>query len=274
MADDQPTRRPARRAKARDPSVTSSRSDEVRAAGLRITEAGAAFSAFLLSLSIFLLGAFQWIRGAEIVLLPPETVILYRDAPTPSNDVLMLAVETGLINTARADYGDVAIQAYAEVGGTGAARARFPYDVTLQPVFLPHEERRQIDCPIDARCVTAAGSVPIRPGVLELRVIERRPELLSVPGGSSRSAQLGFALGRCVGNETTCARFQSFDDAVKQLRTAPELAFSITLDFHSDGRKAITCTFDEDGIVSRRIFLDFLEERGWATLVCRQELRP
>lgn len=273
MAEKQPTRRPARSAKASDPSIASSRREQARATGLRITEAGAAFSAFLLSLSIFLLGAFQWMRGAEMVLLPPETVLLYRDASKPNNDVLMLAVETGMINTARADYGDVAIQAYAEVGAPGAAKARFPYDATLQPVFIPHEDGGQVDCPIDARCLTAASSTPIRPGALELRVIERRPELLSVPGGSSHTARLGFAFGHCVGGEPTCAPFRSFDDAIKQLRSAPELAFSITLDFHSDGRKAITCAFDEEGIVSRRIFLDFLEERGWATLVCRQDLR-
>lgn len=272
MADKQPARRPAR-VKASDGSHTPSRKDELKTAGWRITEAGAAVAAFLLSLSIFLLGAFQWTRGAEIVLLPPQTVLLYRDAPTPSSDVLMLAVETGMINTARADYGDVAVQTYAEVAGTGAAEARFPYDVTLQPVFVAHEEGRQVDCPIDARCVTATGSVPIRPGVLELRVIERGPELLSVPGGSSHSARLGFALGHCLGNKTTCARYLSFDDAIKQLRNAPELAFGITLDFHSDGRKTIACAFDEGGVVSRRDFLDFLEKRGWATLVCRQDLR-
>ena len=272
MADKQPARRPAR-VKASDGSHTPSRKDELKTAGWRITEAGAAVAAFLLSLSIFLLGTFQSLRGAEMVLLPPETVLLYRDASMPSNDVLMLAVETGMINTARADYGDVAIRAYAEVGAPGATKARFPYDATLQPVFVPHEDGREVDCPIDARCLTAARSAPIRQGALDLRVIERRPELLSVPGGSSHTARLGFGFGRCVGSEQTCARFRNFDDAIKQLRNAPELAFGITLDFHSDGRKTIACAFDEGGVVSRRDFLDFLEKRGWATLVCRQDLR-
>ncbi|MGZ9098993.1 MAG: hypothetical protein ACXW3O_04750, partial [Brevundimonas sp.] len=133
MVERKPTPRPRRNArpKAAGPEATPARKDELKTAGWRITEAGAAVAAFLLSLSIFLLGTFQSLRGSEIVLLPPQSVILYRDAPTPTSDVLMLAVETGMINTARADYGDVAIQAYAEVAGTPAETARFPHDGSL-----------------------------------------------------------------------------------------------------------------------------------------------
>lgn len=273
MADDQPTRRPRRRAKSGGPSITPARKDELKRAGLRITEAGAAFAAFLLSLSIFLLGAFQSLRGAEIVLLPPQYVFLYRDAPTPTTDALVLAVETGMINTARADYGDVAVQAYAEVSGISAAAARFPYDASVEPVNLPYEEGRAIDCPVDARCISAAGSAPPEAGRMGLMVIERRPELLSVPGGSSHSAWLGFAFGNCRGQPAVCERFTRFGDALQQLRDAPELSFRVTLDFHSDGRKTLKCAFEEQGATSRQEFLDFLEERGWATLRCRQDLR-
>ena len=274
MADKQPTRRPARSPRPGARPATPARKDELKTAGWRITEAGAAVAAFLLSLSIFLLGAFQWIRGAEIVLLPPETVLLYRDAPTPSSDVLMLAVETGMINNARADYGDVAIQAYAEVGGTQATVARFPYDGSLDPVTMPVGVDRTADCPIDARCVPAAGLVPPKAGRMGLMVIERRPQLLTVPGGSSNSVWLGFSFANCRGQSATCDRYSSFTDALEQLRRAPELAFRVTLDFHSDGRKTILCAFDREGTASRREFLDFLEERGWATLTCRRELRP
>jgi len=273
MADDQPTRRRRRSAKAAAPPPTPARKDELKTAGWRVTEAGAAVAAFLLSLSIFLLGTLQSLKGAEIVLLPPETVLLYRDAPTPASDVLMLAVETGMINTARADYGDVAIQAYAEVVGTRAAIARFPHDASLQPVQLPVEADRSADCPVDARCVPATGLAPPRPGRMGLMVIERRPELLSVPGGSSRSAWLGFSFANCLGRPEACDRYASFADALVQLRRAPQLSFRVTLDFHSDGRKTILCAFDEAGAVSRRDLLDFLEERGWATLTCRRELR-
>lgn len=273
MADRQPTRRPGRNAKSGEPPTTPARKDELKTARWRITEAGAAVAAFLLSLSIFLLGTFQSLRGAEIVLLPPQTVLIYRDAPTPSTDVLMLAVETGMINTARADYGDVAVDAYASIGGTEAAAARFPYDGSLDPVALPVEVDRTADCPIDARCVPATGLAPPRPGRLGLMVIERRPELLSVPGGSSHSVWLGFSFANCRGQTATCDRYSSFTDALQQLRRAPELSFRVTLDFHSDGRKTILCAFDEQGATSRREFLDFLEERGWATLTCRRELR-
>ena len=273
MADKQPARRPAR-VKASDGSHTPSRKDELKTAGWRITEAGAAVAAFLLSLSIFLLGTFQSLRGSEIVLLPPQTILLYRDAPTPSSDVLMLAVETGMINTARADYGDVAIQAYAEVGGTQAALARFPYDGSLDPVTLPVGVDRTADCPIDARCVPATGLAPPKAGRMGLMVIERRPQLLTVPGGSSNSVWLGFSFANCRGQSATCDRYSSFTDALKQLRRAPELSFRVTLDFQSDGRKTILCAFDREDTASRREFLDFLEERGWATLTCRRELRP
>ncbi|WP_332678480.1 hypothetical protein [Brevundimonas sp.] len=274
MADDRPIRRPRRSAKPGEPPTTPARKDELKTARWRITEAGAAVAAFLLSLSIFLLGTFQSIRGSEIVLLPPQYVYLYRDAPTPSTDVLMLAVETGMINTARADYGDVAIQAYAEIAGTQAAVARFPYDGSLDPVTLPVGLDRTADCPIDARCVPATGLGPPKPGRMGLMVIERRPELLTVPGGSSNSVWLGFSFANCRGQSTTCDRYSSFKDALKQLRRAPDLSFRVTLDFHSDGRKTILCAFDREGATSRREFLDFLEERGWATLTCRRELRP
>lgn len=273
MADKQPTRRPARRAKPATPPATPARKDELKTAGWRVTEAGAAVAAFLLSLSIFLLGTFQSLRGAEIVLLPPQYVFLYQDAPTPETNSLVLAVETGLINTARADYGDVAVQAWAEVAGTPAAVARFPYDASVEPVNLPFDELHKPDCPVDARCVQAVGSAEPKPGQMGLMMIERRPELLSVPGGSSHSAWLGFAFGNCRGHSAICGRFTSFEDALKQLRAARELSFRVTLDFHSDGRKTIYCAFEEYGGVSRKEFLDFLEERGWATLRCRQDLR-
>lgn len=275
MVELKPTPRPRRNArpKAAGPEATSARKDELKTAGWRITEAGAAVAAFLLSLSIFLLGAFQSLRGSEIVLLPPQSVILYRDAPTPTSDVLMLAVETGMINTARADYGDVAIQAYAEVAGTAAETARFPHDGSLQPVHLKVEEDRSAACPVDARCVPATGLAPPRPGRMGLMVIERRPELLTVPGGSSHSAWLGFSFANCRGQTEACDRYASFTDALQQLRRAPELSFRVTLDFHSDGRKTISCAFDREGAASRQEFLDFLEERGWATLTCRRELR-
>lgn len=269
MVESKPTRPRARSAN----QTTRARKDELKTAGWRITEAGAAVAAFLLSLSIFLLGAFQWIRGAEIVLLPPQHILLYRDAPKPDSAVLILAVETGMINTARADYGDVAVQAYAEVAGTGAETARFPYDSTVEPVNRPFEEGRAIDCPVDARCIPVTGSNPLQSGQMGLMVIERRPELLSVPGGSAHSEWLGFAFGNCRGQGATCGRFMSFDDAVRQLRDAPELSFRVTLDFHSDGRKSVLCAFEEQGAASRQEFLDFLEERGWATLRCRQDLR-
>lgn len=239
---------------------------------MRITEAGAAFAAFLLSLSIFLLGTFQWLRGAEIVLLPPEYVFLYRDAPTPTTAVLVLAVQTGMINTARSDYGDVAVEAYAEVAGTPSEIARFPYDAALEPVTLPAHQDRTHACPVDARCFLATGLEPPPPGRMGLLVIERRPELLSVPGGSSRSDWLGFAFGNCRGQTDQCERFQTFDGALQQLRNAPELSFRITLDFHSDGPKTLACALEDESVEKRREFLDFLEERGWAALRCRREL--
>lgn len=277
MVEPKPTPRPRRSAtptaKPEASSATPARKDELKTAGWRVTEAGAAVAAFLLSLSIFLLGTFQSLRGAEIVLLPPQYVYLYRDAPTPETDTLVLAVEAGMINTARADYGDVAVQAYAELAGTTAKTARFPYDASVEPVTLPHEDGQWVECPVDARCVDAVGSVPIRTGQMGLRIIERRPELLSVPGGSANSSWLGFAFGHCRGDPAACGDFQSFDNALQKLRDAPELAFRITLDFHSDGRKVILCALENDVPERRRDYLDFLEKRGWATLRCRQELR-
>lgn len=273
MVDNKPTRGPRRSAKPASAPPTPARKDEIKTAGWRISEASAAVAAFLLSLSIFLVGTVQSLKGSEIVLLTPQYVYLYRDAPRPGHDALVLAVEAGMINTARADYGDVAVQAYAELAGTPAETARFPYDASVEPVSLPHEDGQWIDCPVDVRCVSAVGSVPMQPGQMALRVLERRPELLSVPGGSANSAWLGFAFGNCRGDPAACEEFQSFEDALQKLRDAPELAFRVTLDFHSDGRKVILCAFENDGAERRRRYLDFLEERGWATLRCRQELR-
>ena len=178
-----------------------------------------------------------------------------------------------MINTARADYGDVAIQAYAEMSGTSPAEARFPYDAAVEPVNLPALADRADACPAEARCILAAGSAPSPPGSMGLMVIDRRPELLSVPGGSSRSDWLGFTFGNCLGQPAACERFYTFDSALDQLRAAPELSFRITLDFYDDGRKTFACALENQTAESRRVFLDFLEERGWATLRCRRDLR-
>ncbi len=118
------------------PTPTSS---HVGLGRVRVTEAGAAFAAFLVSLTVLLLGGFQHFRGSEIVVLPPQYVFLYRDAPTPDTDALVLAVEAGMINTASADYGDVAVQAYAALAGTPVDEARFPYDAAVEPVTRPLE---------------------------------------------------------------------------------------------------------------------------------------
>ena len=265
-------KRAAPRRAAPAPAADSPPSSHVALGRLRVTEAGAAFAAFLVSLTVLLLGGFQHFRGSEIVVLPPQHVFLYRDAPTPDTDALVLAVEAGMINTASADYGDVAVQAYATLAGTPADTARFPYDASVEPVTRPHEDGAAMDCPIDARCIVAAGSTPLRPGQMSMLMIERRPALLSVPGGSSRSVWLAFALGNCRGEPEVCGRYQSFEDAVAALRQAPDLQFEITLEFHSDGRKRISCGFESVGVASREDFLNFLEERGWATLRCQRDL--
>ncbi|MBN8553481.1 MAG: hypothetical protein J0L52_11370 [Caulobacterales bacterium] len=239
----------------------------------KLLEAGATVAAFLLSLGVFLLGGLQTLQGAEVVVLEPQYVYLYRDAPTPESDSLILAVEAGMINTARADYGDVAVEAFATLGGTSETEARFPYDASVEPVTHPHDEARVIDCPVDARCVTATGANPLRPGQMSLLIIERRSELLSIPGGSSRATWMSFAFGNCHGHPNTCARFSTFEGAMQELRNAPELAFEITLAFHSDGRKLLRCSLEETSESAREEFLTFLEERGWATLRCSRELQ-
>lgn len=261
-------RRAASERPARKDEVGASPPAQLKTARWRIAEAGAAIAAFLLSLGVFLLGALQSLQGAEIVILPPESVYLYRDATSPENDALVLAAEIGMINTARPDFGDVATEVTLDIATL--ADAAFPYEGRIEPIHLALGEDRASACPIEARCIAPAGLEPLdrpRPGLL---IVERRRALLSVPGGASRSDWLSFSFNDCQG--AACEPFQDFQTAVARLRGAPDVRFRITLDFHSEGRKVIYCGLDDAPQPGyREAFFDFLEERGWASLRCRAE---
>lgn len=236
----------------------------------RLTEAGVAAAAFMLSFGVFLLGGLQSLRGSEIVALPPDQIILYRDAPTPDSDVLVVAVEAALINTAGPAYGDVAVETWLEVEGQD--ETRFAYEARVEPVYTHRGEDRSPQCPIDARCISAVGvrQEPAHPGNTGLLVIERPRDLVSVPGGSARLSWMSFPLSNCEGDPAACARYASFGGAVRALRRAPDIAFQITLDFHSDGAQTMACRLGAGSPAERDAFFDFLEERGWATLRCQR----
>jgi hypothetical protein len=269
-------RRPARAAgqPARKDEIGSAAVAQLKTARWRIAEAGAAIAAFLLSLGVFMLGGLQSLRGSEIVVLPPDHIILYRDAPAEDQGVLVVAAETGLINTAAPDYGDVAARAYLSV--QGAEGLRFPHEARVEPVYVRPDEDRQSACPVDARCIvpTPMGGQAPENANSALLVIERRRDLLVVPGGSGRSSWMSFSLSDCRGEEGSCHAFRNFSGSLAELRSLPDPVFQITLDFHSDGSKTATCGLEGRGPEDRAAFFNFLEERGWAVLRCREFSSP
>lgn len=202
-------------------------------------------SAFVMSLGATLLSIYYGLQGSEIVVRPPEQVLLYRDGDG-DKAVLGFAVQVPMINTA-ANHGDLLVD--VEVKPT-RGDARFAFSSLVRPVFTATAAKAAESCDLEARCLGLPG----------LLVIERPEEIVDVPGGAARSPFFGFALvdWNCVGK--ACENASDFKRAVRWLEARP-LDITIELKFNSDGRRAIRCT-------GGRIDAAYLRDFGWSSLSC------
>ena len=204
-------------------------------------------AAFILSITIALINVFYFLRGAEITVLAPEEVILFRDMGDGSG-VLSFAVPVSMINGAR-DRGDVMLDAELRVFAGGPD---FQFEAAVRPIYSnPH-----------VPCESAATRCIALPGIT---IVESEDDLISVPGGAALARHLSFAMtpSRCLGEARDCARYAQLPLAGRTI-ARHRLSLRVRLNFHDDGQRIIEC---DVGILSREQ-RDWFRANGWVTLPC------
>lgn len=225
-----------------------------------ITEAGAASASFMLSLAVFSVAGLNAFRGSQMVVLPVEQVLLYRDG-VGDRATLSMALPVKMINAAGRDYGDVMVDAQVTIAPKRPGGAlQFGLQTFVEPVFALDPNGPSPVCSYDVRCVALKGTW----------IIERPAALLDVPGSSSRTQWLGFRLesALCKGDSARCAQFYNFDSATRALGTGAGLRFDATLAFHGDGTFKVSCIVNEANQGGRAAIIDYLRSRGWTNLTC------
>ena len=207
-------------------------------------------AAFILSLTMALIQGFYALRGSEVVVQEPESILLYRDGEGDQS-VLMLAIRTPMINTAAAEHGDVVMETTAKLLGDDT---RFAFQSIVQPVLGGGEDNT--DCELRARCIRLPS----------LLVVEYPDAIADMPGGAANVRTFSFALteGGCSGSDA-CGQYGNFASAVAALAGKP-LDASFDIEFFDDGERTLRCTtapLDEE-------LSGFLADVGWINLPCRR----
>lgn len=204
-------------------------------------------AAFIMSVSITLLGAYASLRGPEIVIKPPESVLIYRDGKA-DRGVFNIAIRLPMINTT-ADFGDLLLEATIRPTRAGP---NFAYHALLKPLFVENSSEAARKCGIETRCVALPG----------LLLAEGSDDIVDVPGGAARSHYYAFALTQwnCRGEQVACARFAAQRSAVETLGRLP-LDMQIDLQFNGDGVRHVRCA-------GAKIDFRYLDEIGWVTAPC------
>lgn len=201
-------------------------------------------SAFLLSLVIALINAYYALRGPELVVRPPDQILIYRDG---EGDASIAAVSVGLqiINTASSEYGDVLTDAELWLQN---GKVRFPMSGEVKAVFTAEKP----DCEVGARCLRLPN----------LFLSEESNNLFDVPGGTARAIDLSFALSpaNCRGSEADCRRFADFNASVGALEGVKGDSV-IELKFNGDGSRRLRCR-------PQQINGDYVRRNGWQSLGC------
>lgn len=229
-----------------------------RQSRFRVTEAGVATVALLLSGSAFFGNLALYMRGSSIAVLQPKEFLMYRDTG-PSGSDLYVGMPVAMINAASADYGDVVTSATITFRSAENLPARFTYDAVVEPVMSSQLERDLANCALGARCIAETGFF----------VVERPAKLLDVPGGTSRTEYLSFMVSpaSCIGSSTACQRFVDFDTAIRTLRGLGPVSIRVDLNFHFDGHKTVECRLPSLAADRAAIF-DYAVSRGWAMPGC------
>ncbi len=207
-----------------------------------------AISAFTMSLTITLISAFTALKGSEIVVLPPDQVLLYRDGEGEAA-VLTMAMRLDMINAASA-HGDVLLDATIQPGTDGPA---FRYQSLVRPVFTDTSTGERT-CAFGSRCIELPG----------LYLIETVDDIVAMPGGSARSTFLSFpaAEWNCKGTPEQCRSYASFNQAVAAIRSDP-IEVTVRVKFHEDGGRDVVCR----GAAANT---DYLKLAGWIAAPCAE----
>jgi hypothetical protein len=204
-------------------------------------------SAFIMSLTATLIGAFSALKGPEIVVMPPKSVIIYRDGEG-TQAVLNVIMPLDFINTA-GNYGDVLIGANA---GGADRKAAFDYQGLTKAVFTDRADEESKRCAIGSRCIALPG----------LLVIEAGESLVDIGGGAAKSLDLSFPVTQSNCTEgKACNGYGDFDHALARINTKP-FEVRVTLKFHADGSREVVCTADD-------LHADYLKQVGWVALPCK-----
>jgi hypothetical protein len=208
-----------------------------------------ALAAFILSMTIALINAFYFVRGAEMVVLPPEEILLYLDGQGP-DAVPSFAFRVGMINAADGQHGDALLD--AELQPTSGAPA-YQFESVVTPIFAENVA----ECSEGHRCVSLTG----------LTVLDRGDEVIGIPGGTARSLYLAFPMSRprCLGSERTCSDFSSLPQLVRMIAERP-ITLRVGLRFYDDGRRTLRCSVGNLDAEQLR----FLHDYRWVTLPCRR----
>ena len=206
-----------------------------------------ALAAFIMSLGVTGVTVFHGLRGAEIVVLPPQQILFYRDGDG-ERSVLAVLARVDVINKTSA-YGDVLLG--SEVQLEGPAGARFGGTALATPTFRSDgSAAAEADCPVISQCVRLAG----------LTVVEAVADVPDLPGGSGTSLPLVHALAgwNCEGSRSRCAGFDRFNDSVGQLKD--RFSLSVRLRLHEDGVRTFRCNVSLNKAYLRQI--------GWVSVPC------
>ncbi len=211
-------------------------------------EQSLSLAAFVMSLGITLINVYYAMRGSEIAVDQPRQLILYRDG-TGAASVLTAAMRIDAINVADG-YGDVLKDATLSFDGGATS---FEYQGTIKTVFAGNSTAASPPCELGFRCLTLPG----------LFIVERSDEILDLPSGAARGFQLSFPAVQwnCQGRPQACGRADSFAKAIGMLG-GKDLTARVTLRFHSDGRRTLTCRMAPPDVA-------YLAKVGWISVACR-----
>lgn len=227
------------------------------------SEAMVASIAVMLSLVTLATTAWIALRGSVVTAVPPNAVFFYRDAVEGAGAVLTAGVDTSLVNSASANYGDVLTSITMEIDQPGPDDPSFNYVVLLTPVFSQIADRQAENCPVTARCVVNDR---------QFLVIEEPRRTLDVPGGASRSEYVGFVLQstNCT-RSGECEQFADFETVSRLLEAQDTLIVRFRYQLHSDGERVATCRMNlrsQPGGPYVPWLADHLNDKGWVMLPC------
>lgn len=229
---------------------------------VRLSEAGVALAALLVSLTVLGVNFYTYRRGSEMVVLQPEQIVFYREPDGQGGPgSLWLAVQVQMVNAAR-DHGDVVVRASAQVDGRTRRGGAFAFNAMVEPVLTSNVNRALQNCPEAARCLPATG----------FYVIERPKRLLDVPGGSSRTEFMAFQLEavNCKSEgDGACLQFSDYPTAMAFLRGQQTADFLFDIEFQFDGTKTMQCALPSDPVGRAAIF-DYIDRKGWAMPACQE----